>query len=204
MLFSIVCLQNCFATPNGFYLGAGGGFARSNIGANDTIPKATSVDNSAAGYKADAGYQWNHYFATEINYIYFGRVHYTSLNPAANGSVNTQAVLADIVGIIPFDEDFSFQAKLGAFYASRNRSKSLVFNPNHNHGSEGGLDFGLGFQYNFIPELALSVNYDQLIRSPDDSLISLNLTYYFNAFCPNLIQCNQSNAKSDFNYGKMP
>ena len=169
-----------FAAANGYYAGLGAGWTTSEIATTDTTTAASSVKKTGTGGKLFAGYQVNENFALEGDYLYFGKQSYTSSTAASNGKVKTQALTANIVGILPLAEQFNATVKAGVFRSLVTKDAGMLFASSQvAPKNRWGFDYGIGVNYFLTPNTGVGLSWDQLLRDQKQGLLSANLTYNF-------------------------
>jgi OmpA-OmpF porin, OOP family len=116
---------------SGFYIGGGLGWSDASIDSAGINAAATAVgfasaattaDDNDTGFKLFAGYQLNRNFAVEVGYANLGKFSTitTTTGPAAtiSGEVKVENNwFADLVGIVPFGNNFSFFGRIGLLYS---------------------------------------------------------------------------------------
>ena len=111
-------------------------------------------DESSTAYKLFGGYQFDRRFALEGGYFNLGRFGFTSTTVPAgtlDGRIKLQGLNLDLVGTLPFSEQWSAIGRVGGQYARArdtfNGSGAVrVFSPNPSK-SELNYKLGLGLQY---------------------------------------------------------
>jgi OOP family OmpA-OmpF porin len=148
-----------------FYFGAGGGQARARIDdnriANTLIGSgftttAISHDERESAYKVFLGYQFNRYVGMELGYFHLGQFGFAATtSPAGSltGSFRTQGANIDLVGTLPFTENFSGLARVGGQFARTLTHMDTTGAVRVANGvpsdRETNVKVGLGLQYAF-------------------------------------------------------
>jgi len=181
LFLSAVLAASCFASAHaqspgsdmGFYLGGNVGQSRTDIKASDIqLPAgfsytAFSSDETDIGFKLFGGYRLHRNVAIEAGYTDLGRFSFNGTTTPAgtiSGRIKNSGWNADVVGILPLQNNFSLFARLGAYY---NETKSsfaaggnlAVTNPNPKE-RETSFKTGLGAQYDFTPTLGVRAEWD--------------------------------------------
>lgn len=160
------------AAETGWYIGGSAGVSRADIdtgrigreltAAGFTIGSVTA-DDSHAGGKLFAGYQFHRNFAVEGGYVDLGRFSYdaTTTAPAGvlNGKMRRQGANIDLVGTLPITGSFSALGRIGAVYTSVRDTLTgtggvAVAYPNPGK-SDTSAKFGLGIQYDLSKAIGL-------------------------------------------------
>ena len=188
-------------STTGPYIGANLGTTRAQFN-NDSINStlagqgftvnSRTEDNSSTGYKLFGGYQLNRNFAVEGGYFDLGRFNY-SLNttPLGTFSADTRVrgLNLDLVGILPFNDQFSFFGRVGAAYAqsranfARTGAQTLTSAPTSRN--DTNLKVGLGMQYAITEALAVRAELERYrISDPvrnrgNIDMASVGLVYRF-------------------------
>src|SRR5688572_30958478 len=122
------------ADDAGWYIGGNAGQSRADIDDEEITGSLagagftnTSIDedDSDFGYKLFTGYQFNRYFAFEAGYFDLGDFAFeATTNPAGtlSGEAKVRGINLDAVGIVPFTDNFSAFARVGANYAETKAS----------------------------------------------------------------------------------
>jgi OOP family OmpA-OmpF porin len=151
-----------FAQDSYFYGGAGAGKSRTNLDDNRITgieggPGLTvsnvSRDSADNAYKVFLGYQFNRNVGVELGYFHLGQFDFNSTTSQGNlnGAVQLQGGNFDVVGTLPFTENFSGIGRIGA-QVTRTRdvfTGSGGFTPNNATPSKREVDVkvGVGLQY---------------------------------------------------------
>jgi OOP family OmpA-OmpF porin len=181
-----------------WYIGAGVGQSRASIDDQRLIRSlmnsgANSVqftkDERDLGYKFFLGKQLNENFAIEGGYFNLGKSNFAANgNPGQlNGQVGLQGVNLDLLAQLPFTDQFSVYARLGAHYTEAkshftgNRLYALT-SPNPTERNSNGK-LGLGMEYKFTETLAMRAEVeryrinDGVQNRNNVDFYSLNLVY---------------------------
>lgn len=160
------------AAESGWYVGANLGVAQADIdtgrigrelaGAGFAIG-TVSAENTHAGGKLFAGYQFHRNFAVEGGYVDLGRFTYvaTTTAPAGvlNGKMRRQGASVDLVGSLPITNAFSALGRAGLVYTSVRDTLTGtggVVVPYPNPGkADTSVKFGLGIQYDLSKTVGL-------------------------------------------------
>jgi OOP family OmpA-OmpF porin len=154
----------------------------------------TSVEesDSTEGYKAFVGYQFNPYLAVEGGYFNLGGFHAlanTDPRTSFRGKTKLFGWNLDLVGIMPFTEDFSAFARVGVTrndtsntYSSNGLVDVTGYNEDGNYTKH---KYGLGLQYDISPIFTVRLEAeryrldDLIAHSGDVDLYSLGLVLRF-------------------------
>ncbi|MEX2131624.1 MAG: outer membrane beta-barrel protein [Pseudohongiellaceae bacterium] len=201
LILVLVASQLAVAADNGWYAGLNYGQSRADVDDDKIVERLLSdgftsaildEDEEDMGYKYFGGYQFNRNFALEGGYFKVDRFgYYAELLPSANMSARAvmRGVNIDLVGMLPFGENFSGFGRAGAIYAeSRDEfwgNGPVIINPSRTNKRETSYKFGGGLQYDFTEKLAMRLeaeryHIDDAIGSKGDiDLLSLGLVYRF-------------------------
>lgn len=180
---------------SGLYMGGNIGISNANIDKDKITQNITNYSYSEhendMGFKLFGGYQFNKYFAIEGGYFDLGKFDYTLSTPtgALDADLKVRGLNLDAVAILPFTEDFSAFARVGANYAYTESS----FNPrgtisvNQTNPKEDALNykFGAGLEYAITDAISLRLEAeryrinDTLENNGDIDLYSFGLVYKF-------------------------
>ncbi len=181
-IFLMLTSLPCFAyIEDSVYFGGGVGYTRAFIDEDDTIPRASDIDDSDVGYKFLFGYQFSQNWAVELDYFNLNDIDYDFDFPKSTKSVRTQIGTLDIVGILPLSDRISGYLKLGIAQTFIDRDRDLRFRSSDRISSEFTGIYAVGLRYNFTPGWGIAIDYDQLFSEPHNLLVALTLSYYFNA-----------------------
>ena len=188
-------------STTGPYLGANLGTTRAQFN-NDSINStlagqgftvnSRTEDNRSTGYKLFGGYQLNRNFAVEGGYFDLGRFNY-SLNTTPLGTfaadTRVRGLNLDLVGILPFNDQFSVFGRVGAAYAqsrsnfARTGAQTLTSAPTSRN--DTNLKVGVGMQYALTEALAVRAELERYrISDPvrnrgNIDMASVGLVYRF-------------------------
>jgi OOP family OmpA-OmpF porin len=183
-----------------WYFGLGAGKSRTNldaarITANQGGPGLTisdlSRDSKDNAYKVFLGYQINRHVGVELGYFHLGQFEFDSTTNQGklNGRVQVQGGNLDLVGTLPFTENFSGQARVGVQMA-RTRdtftgSGGFVPSTPTIGQREADIKVGVGLQYAFNPGFMMRggverfrIN-DAMGNHPNVNLYSVSLVFPF-------------------------
>ena len=153
------------------YFGLGVGQARAHIDDTRIAEKllgsglttnAVGHDERHTAYKVFGGYQFNRWFGMEVGYFHLGKFNFKAdTTPAGSlsGQFRVQGGNVDMVGTLPFTENLSGLARVGAQYARTRTAISgtgavTVANPQPSD-REVNAKVGLGLQYAFTRNLMM-------------------------------------------------
>lgn len=149
-------------------------------------------DRRSEGYKIFVGYKFNPYLAVEGGYFNIGGFHaVANTTPATDfrGKTKLLGWNLDLVGIMPFTEDFSGFARIGVTQnetANTYSSNGLVDVTGYNEdGSYTKNKYGVGLQYNISPILTVRLEAeryrldDLIAHSGNVDMYSLGLMLRF-------------------------
>ncbi|WP_310273373.1 OmpA family protein [Rheinheimera soli] len=149
-------------------------------------------DSRSEGYKIFVGYKFNPYLAVEGGYFNIGGFHaLANTTPVTDfrGKTKLLGWNLDLVGIMPFTEDFSGFARIGVTQNDTSNSYSsngLVDVTGYNEdGSYTKNKYGLGLQYNISPILSVRLEAeryrldDLIAHSGNIDMYSLGLMLRF-------------------------
>jgi OOP family OmpA-OmpF porin len=162
-----------FSLPAAAQLNASSVYIGGSLGRSDF--KAPSETDTA--WRLFGGYQINRNFAAEIGYHNLGEVNF------AQGDRNAQVWELVGVGAWPVATALSVYGKLGGYYGTSELKSSVV--PSGDD-TNGGLTYGFGAQYDFMPQTAVRLEwqrYDQVGGSrtgeTDIDVLNVGLLYRF-------------------------
>ena len=153
------------AEDGGFYVGAGIG--------------TFSVDSDeATSFKVLAGFDFNKYFAAELEYIDSSNFEETEGDFAIEASVT--AFNVSVVGKVPVGEKFSLFAKFGmVFYDIDAKITEFGFTESASL-SEEDVSYGVGAGFAFTENFGARIEYQGFdIQDTDTDLISASVTWRF-------------------------
>jgi OOP family OmpA-OmpF porin len=194
VLFGMVI--NSSATADGtWYAGASLGTGEANEITFDDIDDGSALSGSTTnddfGWKVFAGFSYSEYVAVEVAYVDLGEVSIKAesdgdgiaFDPGpVNASIGTSGLSLALVGSMPINDKFGFQAKLGYFAWSADETLSNVaFVPVSV--SRDGSDpmFGLGAVYRPNDRYEIRLEYETFsdIEEVDGTLASLGFSVRF-------------------------
>jgi OOP family OmpA-OmpF porin len=160
-------------SDTGFYIGGNVGQSRTDIKASDIrLPAgfnytAFSSDETDIGYKLFGGYRLHRNVAIEAGYTDLGRFTFNGITTPAgtvSGRIKNSGWNADVVGILPLQNNFSLLGRVGAYYSETKSSFTaggnlVVPNPNPKE-RDTSVKVGLGAQYDFTPMLGVRAEWD--------------------------------------------
>jgi hypothetical protein len=180
------------AVATGFYLGAGGGAAKhdvsnggalgqiivaiSGFGAVQAVPRASlETDSDSTGWRGLAGYRFNRYLATELEYLDFGRaaIHETYNVVFGFGPVPTVVAIeqdftthvsgpaVSALGKLPVGERFELFLRGGVLFADSTVRLAQRFQPASNTYSDRVLFGGVGVDWNFAGRWSARLEYQR-------------------------------------------
>ena len=141
---------------SGFYLGAGGGRVKGELGC------VGNCDNKDTTWHAYAGYQFNRYLAIEGGYSDFGSVESsgTIFGGTATARADTTAAEISMLGIAPFTDKFSAYLKIGMFrYESDATLRGTVIGTSSAKGTE--FTIGMGLQYSVTDHIGVRLEWQR-------------------------------------------
>ncbi len=138
-LLSIAFAAPAFAADQGFYLGA-------NVGQSSTDTYVLGT-KTATAFSVLGGYQFMKYLAAELQYNDMGSPKFISGN-----SFKINGYSASVVGILPFNNQWSIFAKVG--YANTKLGSPI-------DNSKSDVTWGVGGQFNIDRSWGVRLNYDQ-------------------------------------------
>lgn len=134
----------------------------------NNIDYTTSVDGT--GYRIFAGYAFNKYIATEIDFTDYETQKFTMVSNDGSGQTNiagssdSESIGMQAVFNLPFRHDFSVRAKIGFIGWQNSRDLISLENslPVVSSSDTGGFELttGLGFHYALTREIALILDWD--------------------------------------------
>lgn len=159
-----VASLSAVAADNGFYAYGSAGWTESNrkseadgvVSNLVTVFKSSSDDNDT-GYKLQAGYRFNRYFALEGGYVDLGKYNYKAVSSAPIAASRNVEVKADAwtlgaVGSLPVTDSLAIIGKVGlADYKMKyqcNGTGVPCSNPDRSK-SDTSLYYGIGADWNF-------------------------------------------------------
>ena len=174
--FAAMNSQSAVAAESGFYGGVGVGLSMANIagarvggnllGSGLTVNSIREDDRDFA-YKAFGGYKVNRYFALEAGYFNLGEFSYTAQTTPAGtstGNIKISGFNLDLLGILPFTDQFSAFGRVGAQYAkSKDSFGGTGAGAGNSNISYSGTNykFGAGLQYDFSDTVGLRTEWER-------------------------------------------
>jgi OmpA-OmpF porin, OOP family len=148
--------------PSGFYLAAGFGQSRIDVG-------GTTQTRSGVSGTFGVGYRLNSVLAVEFSYIEFGSAQLFQTN------AEVKSTSASVLVSAPFAETFSVYGRLGGANSDRRVTTSgRVLSDER----KSEAVYGVGAAYSFNKNLTTNLEWTKLNDSKA-SIISLGLRYYF-------------------------
>lgn len=145
----------------------------SDVAVTGATTSSVQKNESATGFKLQAGYQFNKNFALEGGYVNLGKANATrNVTAPASGSLRGE-VSADgwnmmAVGFVPATEKLSLLGKLGGILSTTKGEYSTtgavtIVGATSSSKSELNPAYGLGLQYAVSEKLALRAELDSFI-----------------------------------------
>jgi len=161
---ALISTSLALAQAPGWYVGGNIGRSKATVDNQriaDTLTYGglitTSIhdDDHDTGYKVFGGYQFNRFFALEGGYFNLGKMDFTAYTlpgGTLNGSLKTQGLNLDLVGILPITPKFSAFARAGVTRAKTSDAFSGtasvgVVNPAPGDKQAWNAKAGVGLQY---------------------------------------------------------
>lgn len=134
-------------------------------------------DDKDVGVKVYTGGKINRMFGVELAYVHLGKA------DANGGSTEVQLANLSLVGNLPLGEQFNVYGKVGGFYGWTDIDTTAPGAPTGEE-NDFGLSYGLGVQYDFNRNWAITGDWDHyrvdyVDRSDDVQLLSVGLLYKF-------------------------
>ena len=149
-----------FALPAQAQWYAGIGFGQSSfkdeLGCQGTGGSGVSCDDKDSALKLFGGYQVNPNFAAELTYQDFGKA--TLSGGGFNAQIKSHALDLSGLGMLPFANQFAGYGRLGVYYAKSEGTSNIPGLANVSE-TNSGLTYGLGLQWNPMPNLGVRVEY---------------------------------------------
>ncbi len=184
-----------------WYLGGGGGQARSSIddvritngllAGGFTSVSITDYDRPT-GYKLFGGYQINKYIAVEGGYFDLGQSGFVATTVPVgtlSGTIKVKGLNLDLVGTLPITDKFSAFARVGVnraeaedTFTGTGRVRALNSNPSK---TDTNYKYGVGLRYAMTDALGVRVEAeryridDAVGNKGDIDLVSVGLDYRF-------------------------
>lgn len=170
-------------TDAGVVIGIGGGYANTHWD-NINIPGITSIKDTGFAGQVFLGYDFNKFFGLQAGYVYLPKATANFGGSAKNYVVDLLAKLS-----LPVTGGFSIYALAGGSYfnSSTDSSPFSAFYGDTSR-SHVGPAFGVGASYEFIPNLAIGVDWmrysgqgkiNDSSYQPSPDAVFLNLSYKF-------------------------
>ena len=149
-----------FALPAQAQWYAGIGFGQSTfkdeLSCQGTGGTGVSCDDKDTALKLFGGYQVNPNFAAELTWQDFGKVSLSGGGLSAQ--IKSNAFDLSALGMLPFANQFAGYGRLGLFYAKSEGTSNIPGLANVSE-TNTGLTYGLGLQWNPMPNLGVRVEY---------------------------------------------
>ncbi len=145
-----------FALPASAQWYAGAGLGQSKFKGDlscDGVSGFSCTDTDTA-FKIFGGYQINPNFAAELTYQDFGQVKLEG--SGLNASIKSHAFDISALGMMPFSGQFAAYGRLGVYFASSDGTSNVGVNAS---ASNNSLTYGLGLQWNPMPNLGLRAEF---------------------------------------------
>ncbi len=185
-----ICTPSFAQEQPNWYMGAGIGYAQNKI-AGTPLGKNTTEKTHGTGFKIYGGYQFTKNFATELEYIDFGKYQINNSKYNFHGSIKTRGIGISALGILPLTSEFSLFGKLGIM-AKFTDTQLRATGPGYNQRSSSKETktiplIGFGAEYRLTTNLALRAEYNYLFKTKlgdsnekmSNSLASVGLRYNF-------------------------
>ncbi len=167
----------------GFVIGIGGGYADTHWDNIEFTPVNSISSNGFAG-QAFLGYDFNKFFGLQAGYVYLPKAKDSFGSQVSNYAIDLLAKLN-----VPVTSGFSIHALAGGSYFHSNVDFLFgsFFNNDSSRGHIGPA-FGVGASYEFIPNLAIGVDWmrysgqgkiNDSDYQPSPDAVFLNLSYKF-------------------------
>jgi OmpA-OmpF porin, OOP family len=161
---ALIASSLAMAQESGWYVGGSIGRSKATIDNKRIVDSltygglaTTSIhdDDHDTGYKVFGGYQFNRNFALEGGYFNLGKMDFTAYTlpgGTLNGSLKTQGLNLDLVGLLPITRKFSAFARAGVTRAKTSDAFSAsgaagVVNPAPGDKRAWNAKAGVGLQY---------------------------------------------------------
>ena len=167
--------------------------AAQNIASFNHIDYNTSV--TGAGYRIFAGYSFNNYIATEIDFTDYENQEFTLVsNDGSNqtnlsGKSDSESIGMKAVFNLPFSHDFSIRAKIGFIAWQNSRDlivpvdeDAVILTPTIRNDNSTGFELttGLGFHYALTRQVAFILDWDNRpVKSFNVESLGLSLAVAF-------------------------
>ena len=166
---------------SGYYLGLNMGQARANLADKPGYQKQETGFASSAYF----GYDFNHYLAIELGYLYLPTAKYTDGPAGSDVNITNHGFATNVLGKYPVGEGFSVYAKVGG----------AILKAKQTGGTEGDktqnatvLAYGGGIDYVFanVGGLHLDLDYyhtnkknSKTVNVPAENIASVGIRYQF-------------------------
>jgi len=145
---AVAVAASAFALPAVAQVNTGSMYVGASIGRADVkVP-----DESDTAWRILGGYQINRNFAAEIGFHHLGEV------DQAAGTRRTHVFELVGLGAYPVANNFSIYGKLGAYYG---RSEFRSSTAGDGDDTNGGLTYGFGTQYDFMPQAGVRLEWQR-------------------------------------------
>ena len=167
---------------SGIVIGIGGGYANTHWD-NIEIPGFSSVSSGGFAGQVYLGYDFSRYFGLQLGYVYLPTAKDNFDLKATNYAVDLLAKLS-----VPVSGGFSIHALAGGSYLRSNVDADFAGYLADNSRSHVGPAFGVGASYEFIPNLAIGVDWMRFSGQgkisdssyqPSPDAVFVNLSYKF-------------------------
>jgi len=149
----------------------------------DFVAGESSFDDSDIGYSIALGYSFNRHIAVEAAYIDLGNTTYSASGTFDDGEslfdvdldarVGSSGPAVSLVGSLPLSEDWSLDARAGAYFAKTKITVTLSDDTTSESQSgsddDTGVLLGLGVTWSFGPQWALRAGYTHISNAVGDS-----------------------------------
>jgi OmpA-OmpF porin, OOP family len=154
LIVGIVAASFALPASAQWYIGAGLGQSKfkGDLGCSDT--GGFSCSDTDTAFKIFGGYQINPNFAAEVTYQDFGKA--TLEGGGVTASIKSHALDLSALGMLPFAEQFAGYLRLGAYSASSDGTSNVGVSASE---SNTGLTYGLGLQWNPMPNLGVRAEF---------------------------------------------
>ncbi|NVK25811.1 MAG: outer membrane beta-barrel protein [Gammaproteobacteria bacterium] len=164
-----------------------------NFSPDTAIENYNNIDYTAqfsgTAYRLFAGYSFNNYIATEIDYTSYEKQEFTMVSNNGGdidlaGSSDSQSLGMQAVVNLPFRQDFSVRLKLGviAWHNSLDTLSLVESQPSVSNDDSTGFEVssGLGFHYALTRRVSFIFDWDNRpVKSANVESIGLSLAYAF-------------------------
>jgi OOP family OmpA-OmpF porin len=203
--------QTTLAADNGFYVGVDVGQSSVDVTQEemdelalgavealgyDVVDAESSLDKSDTAFGAVIGYQFSRNLAVEAGYVDLGASKYVASGLVTNGvqtipmdigiDLATRGPTLSAIGILPLNDRWSLDARVGALWANLSVSISAASGTTEESesvsDSSTAMIYGAGVNFAFSPVWSVRADYRRYDGISDDlnvDLISLGLRYKF-------------------------